>query len=753
MSMSAIAQPLRMLRPSSVFYILTLIIASSLFALSNNAGSQSSPHGQRRPAQSSIYQYAHAFATPPALCSSCRPVHSALSVSRIPNDPSFFTSFNGDDDDDDDRDNDANNSIKHAADPRTDVKSFLTQRSLQSLHYLLTATRDQVSADWLEVDFLGCEKGSQQAYHGTGAAYLHEQSQVDKADASSASFGSWQELIVSLIEQDTITKRVSLGKKYKGGEGGRRMAANSYLEGLSSAPSTGEEEISSESTDGNSPKQTNKLHNPFGSPHTADANTGTGAVPKPGQAPKSATSSYLESIGSSNSNGNTEPIDWSTMSSSSISNNSISSNESSSRGSSDVNCGLDDTFISSGSVGSVISGITSSTPALQSLPIDRDQFQRSLLSTRLGMKSRRKEKFHRSLLSTRLALESQRSRGADSTHSAPGIIDCDDSINQASASTLDNYGVAPRPTLSSDSDSNKRLGIDRERLAQDRERAFQSNSHISSDDDDYYMDLEVDPKSLATRLLAVREQIALEFVEDLTLIWKADKTLLTDLLVWTEEKGGEGVGSMPSSNAIKMHQELLASSGKASSSFRKGNLDLIFNLSTQAAIHRLLKQLMSDECIVDANCGRADRAAILSYNNACFRWLRDFYVDRVGDFFDGDVPFGRADDFFMEWLQQSSFGISDGATSKTSSTSDQGFLNKVDPLHLAEKMVRIRSDILMEWRKICRLVPEEDHGWIRLLIMEKRAEEGEGDDSIRGISGNIGLDDDFTDENGLGGFQ
>ena len=745
--MSAIAQPLRMLRPSSVFYILTLIIASSLFALSNNAGSQSSPHGQRRPAQSSIYQYAHAFTTPPALCSSCRPVHSALSVSRIPNDPSFFTSFNGDDDDDDDddRDNDANNSIKHAADPRTDVKSFLTQRSLQSLHYLLTATRDQVSADWLELEFLGCEKGSQQAYHGTGAAYLHEQSQVDKADASSASFGSWQELIVSLIEQDTITKRVSLGKKYKGGEGGRRMAANSYLEGLSSASSTGEEEISSESTDGNSPKQTNKLHNPFGSPPTADANTGTGAVPQPRQAPKSATSSYLESIGSSNSNGNTEPIDWSTMSSSSISNNSISSNESSIRDSSDAKSILDDS--------------ASTTSTLQSSPIDRDQFQRSLLSTRLGMKSRRKEKFHRSLLSTRLALESQRSRGGDSTPSAPGIIDCDDSINQASASTLDNYGVAPRPTLSSDSDSNKRLGIDRERLAQDRERAFQSNPHMSSDDDEYYMDLEVDPKSLATRLLAVREQIALEFVEDLTLIWKADKTLLTDLLVWTEEKGEEGVGSMPSSNAIKMHQELLASSGKASSSFRKGNLDLIFNLSTQAAIHRLLKQLMSDECIVDANCGRADRAAILSYNNACFRWLRDFYVDRVGDFFDGDVPFGRADDFFMEWLQQSSFGISDGATSKTSSTSrssadsDPGYLKRVDPLRLAEEMIRIRSDVVMEWRKICRLVPEEDHGWIRLLIMEKRAEEGNGDDSIRGISGDIGLDDDFTDENGLGGFQ
>ena len=719
-------------------------------------------------AQSSIYHYAHAF-TPPAVCSSCRPVHSALSVSRTPNDPSFFTSFNDDDDDDDDDDdNDANNTPKHAADPRTDVKSFLTQRSLQSLHYLLTTTRDQVSADWLELDFLGVERGSQQAYHGTGAAYLHEQSQVDKSDGS-ASFGSWQELIVSLIEQDTITKRVSLGKKYKGGDGGRRMAANSYLEGLSSASSTGEG-MPSESIDGSNTKQTKKSHHPHGSSSAAVTNTGAVAAPQPRQAPKSATSSYLESIGPSNSDGNTEPIDWSTMSSSSISNNGSSSSESSSGDSSDAKCILDDTFISSGSGGSVISGITGSTLTLQSSPVDRDQFQRSLLSMRLGMKSRRKEQFHRSLLSTRLALD-QRSTEIDSTLSSSSIIDCDDSFNQASAFTnstmiaVGNYGLAPRPTLS-DPDSNKTRSIDRERLAQDRERAFQSNPHISSDEDEYYMDLEVDPKSLATRLLAVREQIALELVEDLTLIWKADKTLLTDLLVWTEENevgkyrggdgGEEGVVSMPSSNAIRMHEEFLASSGKASSSFRKGNLDLIFNLSTQAAIHRLLKQLMSDECSVGANCRRADRATIRSYNNACFRWLRDFYVDRVGDFFDGDVPFGRADDFFMEWLQQSSFDISNGATKKKSSPgsadSGQGLLNKVDPLRLAEEMVRIRSGIVMEWRKICRLVHEEDHGWIKLLIIEKRAEEGK-DGPRGGISGDIGLDDDFTDENGLGGFQ
>lgn len=687
---------------------------------------------------------------------------TALSVSRTPNDPSFFTSFNDDDDDDgDDRHSDGN---KYAADPRTDVKSFLTQRSLQSLHYLLTTTRDQVSADWLEMDFLGVEKGSQLAYHGTGAAYLHEQSQsqsqVDGGHDGSASFGSWQELIVSLIEKDSVTKRVSLGKKYKGGDGGRRMAANSYLEDLSSASAVGEVSGEQQEVEGRPPRKTpggiakpppapsNRFDgssSPFGGSPAAVAATGaTAGTPRTRQTPpKSATSSYLDSIGSSNSDDNDAPIDWSTMSASSTSN--------------------------VGSSGS--STIVNDTSIIGGTATDKATFQRSLLSTQLGMKSRRKEQFHRALLSARLAID-QRSKRYDTTLSASTAVTFDAapvSTIDEGASTVD-LGSHPS-SLNDDIDSNsKKIGIDRERLAQDRERGLQSNPHISSDDDEFYMDLEVDPKSLATRLLAVREQIALEFVEDLILIWKADKTLLTDLLLLTDESGesrasdsSEEVLSLPSSNAVKMHQELLAysSSGKASSSFRKGNFDLLFNLSTQAAVHRLLKQLMSDECNIDNNCGRADRATIRSYNNACFQWLRDFYIDRVGHFFDGDVPFGQADEFLQEWLKQPPHTISgDGAVHEKPATIDttgifsgDDLLNRVDPTRLAEEMVRIRSGIVMEWRKMCRLVPEEDHGWIKLLIIEKRAADASNGDSKGGISGSSGLDDDFTDENGLGGFQ
>jgi hypothetical protein len=31
-------------------------------------------------------------------------------------------------------------------------------------------------------------------------------------------------------------------------------------------------------------------------------------------------------------------------------------------------------------------------------------------------------------------------------------------------------------------------------------------------------------------------------------------------------------------------------------------------------------------------------------------WLRNFYSERVAEFFDGDLPYGRADDFIEELL-------------------------------------------------------------------------------------------------------
>ena len=39
--------------------------------------------------------------------------------------------------------------------------------------------------------------------------------------------------------------------------------------------------------------------------------------------------------------------------------------------------------------------------------------------------------------------------------------------------------------------------------------------------------------------------------------------------------------------------------------------------------------------------GAAERAAVKAHRDASFAWLRDFYVDRVADYFDGHVQHGQ----------------------------------------------------------------------------------------------------------------
>jgi hypothetical protein len=97
--------------------------------------------------------------------------------------------------------------------------------------------------------------------------------------------------------------------------------------------------------------------------------------------------------------------------------------------------------------------------------------------------------------------------------------------------------------------------------------------------------------------------------------------------------------------------------GGASSPFRKGNFDLLYNLCTQASIHRLLRQL-----------GEAG-----SDQEVLFVWLRNFYTDRVEEYFDGDQKYGQADDFMDDLLSASPLVVN----------SPDGKMGFADPMGLA----------------------------------------------------------------------
>lgn len=120
---------------------------------------------------------------------------------------------------------------------------------------------------------------------------------------------------------------------------------------------------------------------------------------------------------------------------------------------------------------------------------------------------------------------------------------------------------------------------------------------------------------------------------------------------------------------------------QASSPFRNGNFDLLYSLCTQASTHCLLRELQS------------------SSDEVSYKWLKRFYTERVSVHFDGDQPFGRADDFIDALLRTPpSFVEREGSS----------HVELVNPLRLAECIIAIRSEIAEEWKGKMREV-KQDH--------------------------------------------
>lgn len=203
--------------------------------------------------------------------------------------------------------------------------------------------------------------------------------------------------------------------------------------------------------------------------------------------------------------------------------------------------------------------------------------------------------------------------------------------------------------------------------------------------------IDIDPASLAQRILSVRGQIANEFVHDLDIVISTNNQIL-DSYFEKLRQPSSGSSSNPTTSMNLSPQEMASSFDRltsqilssdmessviASSPFRKGNFDLLYNLCTQASIHELLRELQ------DAGGER----------EVSFTFLRDFYVERVQRFFDGDLPYGRADDFIEEMLLTPP-AVRDLGTSMNGATT----IGLIDPLSLAEQIIARRTQIANQWK-------------------------------------------------------
>ncbi|GKZ00670.1 hypothetical protein MPSEU_001019100 [Mayamaea pseudoterrestris] len=223
--------------------------------------------------------------------------------------------------------------------------------------------------------------------------------------------------------------------------------------------------------------------------------------------------------------------------------------------------------------------------------------------------------------------------------------------------------------------------------------------------------IDINPPSIVTRILSVREQIGKEWLHDLDTMVVANEQILTS---YKEKSTSARSDECLDEDAESPSEDCLATETKAtkssaydrtsmllmdntiefeslnSSPQRKGNFDLLILLATQESIHRVLREYR------DAGLSR----------QVSFEWLRTFYIDRVATFFDGSQEYGRADDFLEELLLTP-------PSMKTVSNK----VELVDPFRIAEDVIRTRSMVGMEWKEKMKDVSAAHLELRRLLLL------------------------------------
>lgn len=185
-------------------------------------------------------------------------------------------------------------------------------------------------------------------------------------------------------------------------------------------------------------------------------------------------------------------------------------------------------------------------------------------------------------------------------------------------------------------------------------------------------EMEVNPPSLCTRMISVREQIAGELVRDLNVLAHMGDDFM--LAYWDGVKNGDGD---PFRTGVSAHLLFLdAEHAYNPSALRKGNFDLVSLMATQESIHRILNNPRDEKTL-----SRGDR-----------QYLSNFYLQRLVSHFSNRQPYGRSTYFLLELLQ---------STPVVSASTE----SIVDPIRIAEQILATRSEVALEWRDRAKDVP------------------------------------------------
>lgn len=198
-------------------------------------------------------------------------------------------------------------------------------------------------------------------------------------------------------------------------------------------------------------------------------------------------------------------------------------------------------------------------------------------------------------------------------------------------------------------------------------------------------EVDIDPSRLCSRILSVRDQISKEWIEELEVISNLGVPMFSSY--WEHVQKGDGVGFDRASQLFL--EEVDAETGFKPSPLRKANYDLLLRLVTQVSICRVLQR--EGGVLIDEGDSAQKKLLTRSY-------LKEFYSERKYKYFKGNIgKYGRTDDFLEELMLSPPRMVLNEQNQKSNDETNALF---VDPLGIAEIVVRERERVATEWKNL-----------------------------------------------------
>jgi hypothetical protein len=221
-------------------------------------------------------------------------------------------------------------------------------------------------------------------------------------------------------------------------------------------------------------------------------------------------------------------------------------------------------------------------------------------------------------------------------------------------------------------------------------------------------EMEIKPASLCTRMISVREQIAREFIRDLTVLSNMGGQTLQTYWQGIRDSGvaADPLRSGAAGSLLFLEADPNDDSDYAPSPLRNGNFDLLVLLATQESIHRVLNSNSGTGSDASgANNNESDAKQVnepMSRNNRQF--LSNFYLNRLISHFTGRQQYGRADQFLQELLLSTPILVQSSADDVQKG--DDASSSLVDPTWIAEQILKVRQQVAIDWAQQAASVPE-----------------------------------------------